>query len=162
MTIDSPLPPASYKAAVRDKLENFRNFWDERFSGHFIGPVFCITHHSYWEWNRRTTGEMNNAIGFLKKTETGCRVHYIHTTGILTPFHLVVYFLLFMVISILYWRNDAVNAETAVTASGVVSVICLVMFSLISAISNALTENGIRGGDTLHALMEDPTFGQGE
>ena len=97
MIVDSPLSPAAYKAAVRGRLENYRNFLDERFTGRFIGPVFYITHHSFWEWNRRTTGEMNNAIGFLKKTETGCRVCFIHTTGITNPFHLIVYFLLYIV-----------------------------------------------------------------
>lgn len=157
MTLDSPLSPAQYKAAVRDKLENFRNFRDERFTGFFIGPTFCITHHCYTEWNRRITGEMNNAIGFLKKTDTGCRIHFIHTTGILSPFYLIAYFLLFMVVS-LFYELPAGAQWAMVVISGVTTLV----FAVISAITDALTENGIRGADTLYALMEDPTFGQGE
>ena len=157
MTVDSPLSPADYKAAVRDKLENFRNLRDERYSGFFIGPLFCITHHSYWEWNRRITGEMNNAIGFLTKTDEGCRVRFIHTTGILSPFYLIAYFLLFMLVSLFY--ELPAGAEWAMVLIGGVATL---VFAVCSAISDALTENGIRGGDTLYALMEDPTFGEGE
>lgn len=162
MIVDSPLSPAAYKAAVRGRLENYRNFLDERFTGRFIGPVFYITHHSFWEWNRRTTGEMNNAIGFLKKTETGCRVCFIHTTGITNPFHLIVYFLLYIVVGIISMRDASLDAAAIRNVILLLSLFGTALTAIVTAISNALTENGIRGEDSLYALMEDPTFGQGE
>ena len=162
MIVDSPLSPKQYKAAVRSRLENYRNFWDERYTGRFIGPVFYITHHSYWEWNRRVTGEMNNAIGFIKKTESGCSVHFIHTTGILNPFHLILFFLFFMIVGVFSFRDLPLDKGEALGILLLISFIGLIITALITAISDALTENGLRGESCLYELMMDPTFGQGE
>lgn len=162
MIVDSPLSPKQYKAAVRSRLENYRNFWDERYTGRFIGPVFYITHHSYWEWNRRITGEMNNAIGFIKKTESGCSVHFIHTTGILNPFHLILFFLIFMIVGVFNFQDVPLDKGEALGIQLLISFTALIITSLITAISDALTENGLRGENCLYELMMDPTFGQGE
>lgn len=162
MIVDSPLSPKQYKAAVRSRLENYRNFWDERYTGRFIGPVFYITHHSYWEWNRRITGEMNNAIGFIKKTESGCTVHFIHTTGILNPFHLILFFLIFMIVGVFNFQDVPLDKGEALGIQLLISFTALIITSLITAISDALTENGLRGETCLYELMMDPTFGQGE
>lgn len=162
MIVDSPLSPKQYKAAVRSRLENYRNFWDERYTGRFIGPVFYITHHSYWEWNRRITGEMNNAIGFIKKTESGCTVHFIHTTGILNPFHLILFFLIFMIVGVFNFQDVPLDKGEALGIQLLISFTALIITSLITAISDALTENGLRGENCLYELMMDPTFGQGE
>lgn len=162
MIVDSPLSPKQYKAAVRSRLENYRNFWDERYTGRFIGPVFYITHHSYWEWNRRITGEMNNAIGFIKKTESGCTVHFIHTTGILNPFHLILFFLIFMIVGVFNFQDVPLDKGEVLGIQLLISFTALIITSLITAISDALTENGLRGENCLYELMMDPTFGQGE
>ena len=162
MIVDSPLSPKQYKAAVRSRLENYRNFLDERYTGRFIGPVFYITQHSYWEWNRRVTGEMNNAIGFIKKTESGCSVHFIHTTGILNPFHLILFFLFFMIVGVFSFRDLPLDKGEALGILLLISFIGLIITALMTAISDALTENGLRGESCLYELMMDPTFGQGE
>lgn len=162
MTVDSPLSPKQYKAAVRDKLENYRSFFDERYSGRFIGPLFCITHHSYFEWNRRITGEMNHAIGFLKKTETGCRVHFIHTTGMLSPFHLFSFFLIFIALVLLEFRDVPLEATDSIGILLLIGLIAFAVIALISAFSDSITENGMRGENSLYELMMDPTFGEGE
>lgn len=158
MILESPLSPKEYRAAVRDKFENFHNFWEERYSGFFLGSCFCICHHSYTEWNRRITGEMNNAIGFLKKTEDGCRVYFIHTTGLLNPFYMLVYFALFSLISLFYWQAEGLPSDH-LWISWLLSGVSIVLCAIGTAISHGLTENGIRGGDSLYNLMFDPTFG---
>lgn len=158
MVIDTPLSPKEYRAAARERFENFRNFRDERFSGFFLGSCFCICHHSYTEWNRRISGEMNNAIGFLKKTEDGCRVCFIHTTGLLNPFYMLVYFVLFYLTFLLFWLAEGLPAEL-MWVPLLLSAVCMVLVALGTAFSHALTENGIQGSDTLYNLMTDPTVG---
>lgn len=162
MTVDSPLSLKQYKAAVRDKLENYRHFFDERYSGRFIGPLFCITHHSYFEWNRRITGEMNHAIGFLKKTETGCRVHFVHTAGMLSPFHLFIFLLLSILVGLYEFRDVPLVTTDSIGILLLVGVVAFAFIALISAFCDSITENGIRGENSLYELMIDPTFGEGE
>ncbi len=162
MVIDSPLSPAAYKSAVRDKLENYRHIWDERYTGRFIGPLFCITHHSYWEWNRQITGEMNHAIGYLKKTDSGCQVHFIHTTGIVSPIHLLRWFFLFLILNFIGTCSAQVEFSFAIAANTIGSLLGVLLVALGTAISNAMTENGILGYNTLCALLDDPTFGERE
>lgn len=160
MILDSPLSPKDYKTAAQTKFENFRNLRDERFSGFFIGNFFCITHHAYMEWNRRITGEMNHAIGFLKETDSGCCVRFIHTTGICNPFYLLSYFLFCTLFLHFYGMLKGVELSDGIGwISPLISGICILILALSSAISDSLTENGIQGANTLYYFMEDPTFG---
>ncbi len=162
MIVESPLTPKQYRQAAQDKMENFRNFWDERFTGYFIGPVFFITHHCHIEWNRKITGERNNAIGFLRKSEGGCRVYFVHTTGLVSPTSLLFWFAFvwaaFYVVGFL--KGFSLPQEEW-WVYPVISAVIMLITAIGSAISDALTENGIRGANTLLEFMLDPTFGSG-
>lgn len=158
MIVDSPLSPKEYKNAASDKLENFRNFRDERYTGRFIGPCFYVTHHCYTEWNRKITGEMNNAMGFIRKTETGCKVYFLHTAGILNPFHFLLYSLL--AFSFIYFKlGTSIYSPLQTGPIILVAAVITLLFGLLTALRDSLTENGIDGADSLYAFLSDPTFG---
>ena len=153
MILNSDISPEDYREAVRSKLENYRFPWDERFTGHFIGPVFYVVHHCARKWNRRISGETNNAIGFLKKTDTGCQVHFVKTKGILNPPQ----FLMFCLIDVIMF--SALQTTPAVKSLGfwLFSALFLGFCVLYSAIVCTLTDNGEYGEDALLSLLENPT-----
>lgn len=158
MIIDSPLSPKEYKRAARSNIENFRNLWDARYTGCFIGPCFYVTHHCYTEWNRKITGEMNNAIGFIRKAENGCRVYFLHTAGILNPFHFLLYFLISF--GLIYLKlGTGTNPSLQASVILLIAVAFTIFIGLFSALQDSLTENGIDGADRLYAFLSDPTFG---
>ena len=162
MIVESDLSPKIYRAAVKRNLENFRCFWDERFSGRMLGSVFYITHHSYTEWNRRITGELNTAIGYLKRTETGCEAHFIITTGLLHPLYLPLTFLFCILAFMIGLVGEGVDGDFGFHIIFIISAIITALTTVSTAICHALTRNGIQGGDKLLHFLQDPTFGQGE
>jgi hypothetical protein len=161
MKIDSSLSPAVYKQIVKKKLHNFSYIGQERFSGHFIGPFFFFTHHCYWEWNRRITAEMNNAIGFIRQTPTGTRLHYIRTRGIFQPFYTLVSFLAWSVLWLLIGLFAKALPELLpyVPLCGIYGTLLL---WLCTAINSSITENGKIGREILDYFLGDPTMGKGE
>lgn len=160
MKADSFLFPAEYRQAVRKKLRNFSYIGQERFSGHFIGPFFFITHHCYWEWNRRITAEMNNAIGFIRQTPTGTRAYYFRTKGFFQPFYFFAG-LLGTAAWLLLIGTIAGALEEMLPYILWFGLYGALLLGLISAINSSITENGKIGRQILDYFLGDPTMGKG-
>lgn len=160
MKTGSALSPDAYKQAVKKKLRNFSYIGEERFSGHFIGPFFFFTHHCYWEWNRRATAEMNNAIGFIRQTADGTRVYYWRTKGFFQPFYVLTSLLIWSAFWLLICLLCKAIEEFLPYISWF-SVYCTLLACLVSATNSSVTENGKLGREILDYFLGDPTMGKG-
>jgi len=85
MVIHSSLPKKAYLAAMKSNMSSHFEFGSERFTGYFLGSLFSVTYHSGYEYDRRYANPKNSALGFVRKTEDGCEVHFIRLKGILNP-----------------------------------------------------------------------------
>lgn len=147
----------AYLTELRQSFGSIFDFWDERFTGFVIGNFFCVTHHCDYEWNRRINGETNTAIGFVKKLEDGCNVHFFTVKGELRPqgmFMLICLQLLIFIFCYAFDR-DPISPSHIPIIAGVILAVSLFVAG-VSAFLSWLTENGQAGYRSLLSLLLDP------
>ena len=79
----STLPLKAYCRLLRQKLDSPFYFFDERMNGIVIGPIFSLAHHGPWEWNRKITGEINRAWGFVREKDGITQIRFFREKGFL-------------------------------------------------------------------------------
>ena len=161
MRIQSKYTKREYLAALKEQMGASTDFGCERFTGWFLGPLFSVTHHSGWEWNQRYSNVKNSAIGYVKETESGCEVRFLHTKGMLYPSGmLMMYIICFLVM--LFGELQIHIGMTNISAkwmSGIVHCIFAVLVFvaiLFEAFIESFTEDSREGAAALISCMKDP------
>ncbi len=164
MRLESKLSKRAYIAAMKDRMEGHLDFGKERFTGFFFGPVFSVTYHSGFEWNRRYTSQKNTAIGIVKKGESGCTVSCICLKGALAPTQFIPLYLLIwsMLVVPTLWTAMPIPAEDlavvgkAIGFLAALSFVVVAVSALIGALIESFTEKSIEGGKILRAFLLSP------
>ncbi len=164
MRILSELSKADYLSAMKDRMGGHFELGQERFTGFFVGPVFSVTHHSGWEYNRRYTNVKNTAIGIVKEAESGCTVSYFTMKGFLAPTQFIPLYLLILglvLVPVLFAEapikaDDMGVAAAAIGIVAAVALACTAFFTLIYAFFESITEVSIEGGKVLRACLLAP------
>lgn len=151
MKVKSKLPCNAYLLEMRESLSSFTDFGRERLIGFVVGNFFVITHHADFEWNRRITGEMHSAIGFVKAEDTGTKVICMRTAGALNPISLIALYC-FSLLCTLF--NGLLFESTGL--SMLIALVVSLIAAGITAITNSVTEQGAEGRKTLTAFLIDP------
>ena len=154
--IKSPYCPKEHLDAIKENMSGHFEFGAERFTGFFFKNWFHVTHHAGYEWNRRYTNAKNAAVGYVKKTENGCELHFVCFKGALVPaqFLSILIFTLPLIVSMALFKG--------VTDANVIRnvlLICLIGFlpaALIATFFESVTERSEEGKRILLALMLDP------
>lgn len=139
----------AYLEMLKCKMDSPFFFTQERMTGLFFGPFFAITHHAEWEWNRRITSECNRAYGFVQEVNGETKVVFIRGKGLLSPFWLIFYTLLCMVI----FRMAGIEPDGKIWG---IAFLCALVPCGITAIQACLTENGIAGAGEITKLLMNP------
>ncbi len=145
--ITSTRSKKDYIATVKAQLDPLCHFRQERFTGFFIGGFFSVTHHCEYSWFHRITSQMNSAIGFVSRSEDGCKIRFIKTKGILHPIR----FLAFLACVI--WMPITANFHWWITA---LFALTTLVIALISTFIESLTDGSIEGENALWALLLHP------
>lgn len=151
MTIHSDHPKKEYLKALKHGMDSHFQFLMERATGFFIGPLFCVTYHSGWEWNRRITNEKNTAIGFVRTKGDGCQVSFINIKGWLAPHYFIWYWLASCLMIALY----GVDPELILTAALIMLPITAAVLG-IDAMFQSMTERSDEGERELISILWDP------
>lgn len=151
MTIHSDHPKKTYLQALKRGMDSHFDFLTERVTGFFLGPFFCVTYHSGWEWNRKITNEKNTAIGSVRDEGKGCEVSFINIKGCLAPHYLLGMWLLITICLLISIQTH----ELELTAL-LISIPFTAIYSLISALFESMTERSEEGQRELIAILRDP------
>ena len=149
--LESDLSRKEYLDELKRCLRNPFLIYDERVCGIIIGPFFSIAYHSPYEWNRKISGEINRAWGFVKEAEGKSQVKFIRGKGMLSPFWLIFYFLLCQAIILLKGEN-AFGEPIFIWVSLIISV----GVSVISAFESLITEQGEAGFHEITRILRNP------
>ena len=161
MRIQSKYTKREYLAALKEQMGASTDFGCERFTGWFLGPLFSVTHHSGWEWNQRYSNVKNSAIGYVKETESGCEVRFLHTKGLLYPSGLImiygISFLLYLFWELQKYVGMTVQSPKMLDAGffWFAAVLFLVVV-LGEAFIESFTEDSQEGAESLLSCMKDP------
>lgn len=147
--IRSPLRPGSYMALLRRNFSFPLAVYSERVTGITIGRFFSVAYYCPFEWNRRITNECSRAIGYVKEKDGKSEIHFIRSSGMLSPFWLV--FWTVVISTFYYLKLDEISFFSVVICAMVAIVICLV-----SAFIDSLTEEGIQGAGVITNLLDKP------
>ena len=156
MIFQSDLPKNAYLAAMKAQMEGHFQFGAERFTGFFLGNCFYVTYHSGWEYNRCITNQKNAAIGYVKRTDDGCEVHFRRFRGLLCPLQflfLLVFFEFALVFSFLAQGHWA--TESLLLALGI-GLVAVTIAAPISTLAESLTEGSEDGRRTLLSFLMNP------
>lgn len=150
MLIHSPLSQKVYLGSLRVNMDSHFDLGSERFTGFFLANCFYVTHHAGYEWNRRITNQKNAAMGYVKKCDNGCEVHFLQFRGALCP---LVFIPMLLVCTMLYLLSTP-NMESMQIwlCIGVLSV-----FAPISALVESFTERSEDGRRSLLSMLADPS-----
>lgn len=157
MILSSTLSPNQYLSHLKEQMGGHFSFGMERFTGFFSGSYFCITHHAGYEWNRKYTNQKNCALGFIRKTETGCEVRFIRFKGALCPPQFIGLTLMMFILMLLMFLLEYQDFHVLVLAvCAGLSLIITSMAALIATFFECLTPESEEGRKILIALLMDP------
>ncbi len=164
MRISSKLSKSDYLSAMKERMGGHCEFGKERFTGFFFGPVFSVTHHSGWEYNRRFTNVKNTAIGIVKKADDGCTVSCFCVKGLLVPTQFLPLYLIILslvLIPVLFAEAPILAEDMGAVAAaiGIVAAIalgCMAFYTCIYTLLESFTEASIEGGKILRACLLAP------
>ncbi len=92
MRIDSKLTKEEYLSALRGKLSGLFSSGQACITGIVLGSWFSVTFNGAYEYPNRYSHTRNHALGFVRKGENGCTVHYWKSFGIFSPFRFLLFF----------------------------------------------------------------------
>ena len=149
MKIDSPLSSKEYMHGIRNHLSSFSDFGMERYTGIIIGRLFWVTYHSGYEWNRKITGEINRAWGFVREKDGATEVRFIRGKGLLAPSWM-------LFITILGVLTLCFNIGEMMTEYWPACFAISLVVGVTTAIQASFTENGIAGEGEITRFLRDP------
>lgn len=148
--LTSKLSPKTYMAALRSCCRfPLAMFCSERVVGIAIYRFFSVAYYAPREWNRRISGECNRAIGYVKKADDGCEIHFIRSSGMFSPLWLIFWTL----VGALYFN---VELEMIYPFSWLICLIFSVVICGISAVRDSLTDAGQEGIVIISDLLQEP------
>ena len=152
MVFESPLTVAEHRKWLRQNMEYPFSFFTERFSGFAIGPVFYVIHHSEYQYDRRVSMPKNAALGFMRTTDNGCRIHFLTFRGLLCPSQ----FLLLLILSLIICKIKIATVPAAFPGFTWVLLAILLLCAGISALAESFTERSEEGHFALLQLLSGP------
>ena len=147
--ITSDLPAKAYCEYLKLKLDSPFYLWDERMNGIVIGPFFSLAHHAQWEWNRKITGEINRAWGFVREKDGVTEVRFIRGKGLLAPSWIL--FITILGVGALFFKLGEMMPEYWRASFAIALVV-----GITTAIQACFTENGIAGAGEITRFLRDP------
>ena len=157
MVLHSPLSKEDYLDSLQENMGYHFDLGSERFTGFFAGSFFYVTHHAGYEWNRRYSNQKNAAMGYVKKNEAGCEVHFLRFRGTMCP---LVFLPLFLFMGLLLSFSALVNRLWHGYAHLLIWGIAFAVTAItapISALMESMTERGEDGRRSLLSILMDPT-----
>lgn len=154
--INSPLNAAEYLDAMKSKMGSPFSFFNERFTGCFLGSFFYVTHHAEYQWDRRFSNPKNAVLGYVRSADDGCRIRFVSFRGLLCPGQFLMTLLLcFLAGTIVIWYNNAFDFISLPLLFGL--ILAFVAISApISALFESMTERSEEGCNTLLSILYDP------
>lgn len=149
--LESDLSRKEYLSELQCCFRSPFLIYDERVCGIIIGPFFSVAYHSPHEWNRKISGEINRAWGYVKEVEGKSHVKFIRGKGTLSPFWLLFYFLLCLAILLLKGEN-VFSHPLYIWVSLIISI----GVSVASAFQSLITEQGEAGHHEVTRLLRNP------
>ena len=107
MRYGTTMHPKEYLRHMKERMGSRLDIWSERFTGILMGRFFYVTHHAGYEWNRRITNKKNAALGYVKETENGCEIRFLHFQGVLCPQYLIPWLLISVVLLVVHDVSSA-------------------------------------------------------
>ena len=157
MVIQSPLPKNAYLAAMKSQMSGHFEFGVERYTGFFLGNCFYVTHHTGYDWEQRYTNLKNAAMGYVKKKDDGCEVHFCRFRGLLCPLHfLFVWLIMELPINFITLFRTQGNIK-ALSFGWIATFVATLLSALISVPFEGLTYASEEGRRCLLSLLFDPT-----
>lgn len=157
MKIHTQLSKKQWLCSMKENMGSFTTFGEERFTGFFFGPVFRVTYHSGYEWNRRITNQKNTAIGFVKKSDTGCEIRYIRTKGLLYPSGLLMYWgIICAIAGITASLSNPQMAGELFLITCAIAFVVMVITAPLTALFEAFTDESEEGRKILLTTMIAP------
>ncbi|MBQ8580089.1 MAG: hypothetical protein IJ448_05290 [Oscillospiraceae bacterium] len=156
MIVESTLPARAYMHHMRSEMGSFAALGHERFTGLFLGRLFCVTYHSGYEWNRRISNQKNTALGYVCKNDDGCRVHYMHLKGLFSPPTFFLTGLLMTLALLAKFASDLTDLPSLwlipALAFGATAIA-----APIATLIESCTEKSREGAAILKAFLKDPS-----
>lgn len=158
MVIQSPLPKNAYLAAMKSNMAGHLDFGSERFTGYFCGNLFSITYHSGYEYDRRYSNPKNSALGYVRKNEDGCEVHFIRLKGILNPpAYLLISTVMTLALLFQCAMHDFLISEAAWLCFGLGFGVTAIVAPISAFFESVMSERSAEGGRVLLSFLLDPT-----
>ena len=158
MVIHSDLPKNAYLAAMKSQMENHIQFGSERFTGYFWGGLFSVTYHSGYEYDRRYSNPKNSALGYVRKCEDGCRVHFIRLKGILNPpTYLFVSTVLTLALLFQCAMRSVLISEVAWLCFALGFGVTAIAAPISAFFESVISERSAEGGRVLLSFLLDPS-----
>ena len=152
--LKSELPAKAYLSDLKASLMSPFALFRERVTGFVWGPFFAVAHHSDYEWDRRFNMVCSRAWGYVRKSEERTEIRFIRWYGFLTPFWLVFFTLISLIVNVIAVGTDdgAIPLMTLLIISiGIALVICVA-----SAIGSVMTERGEASQGEITRLLKNP------
>lgn len=153
--ITSHTPAAAYLSFLKENMEDHLSFGEERFTGFFLGKWFHITHHAGYNWNERYTNQKNAAVGYVKRTESGCEVRFLTFKGLLCPAQFLTIISFSYVLMVLYLLSHGVMAPSVWTFS-LIGPGVMAISAAIGTLFESMTPRSTEGKRILLAMLLDP------
>ena len=154
--IESAYSPTEHLDAIKENMSGHFEFGAERFTGFFFNNWFHVTHHAGYEWNRRYTNAKNAAVGYVKKTENGCELHFVCLKGLLIPAQFLSLLVLLIPLVFLMAMSQGITDEGIIGRVLLFEFIAAIPLSLIGTFFESVTERSEEGKRVLLALLLDP------
>lgn len=151
MTIHSDHSKDTYLKALKKGMDSRWMFLTERTTGFFLGPFFCVTYHSGWEWNRKITNEKNTAIGIVRKEENGCRISFRNIKGLLAPHYLLGIWLLIAACLCILTPTPEFRRLALL-----ISIPLTPLYAGLTTLFQSMTERSDEGEQALISILWDP------
>lgn len=151
MRIVASIDRRRYLRSLRQQMQSWFAFGQQRFTGIVLGSFICITSHSAFEWNRRYTCHKNRAIGFVNDNGEGSEVCVVLTAGYMDPVSILILYLLGLFIF---------TVKSAQPGPGLMEHIFAAAFALITAVISyfidSFTQRGRESLADLVTLLHNP------
>ena len=157
MRIQCTLSSVEYLSAMQEQMSEHFAFWQERFTGFFLGRFFSVTYHSGHEFNRRITNQKDTAIGYVKKTADGCEVRCIRLKAMMAPTHCIPRYCVMRGLFLAAMFLHGIWDFTMFLQMALITLGILLVIAPISAVVESCTEQGEVGRRTIISFLLDPS-----
>lgn len=140
-----------YLQGLREQLDSWTAFGQQRFTGLVLGTFFYITSHAGYEWDHRISNQKSRAIGFATDCENGWKVSMITTRGYFDPVSMLLWYLFAMT----YFLARGVELSLKVH---IAAAACALLIGVGTFVADWFTERGQENMRDLITLLQDPVL----